>query len=438
MPEPSVYSVGSLVAELRSLLEAGYRSIWVEGEVSSLSAPASGHLYFSLKEGQALIRCAFFRNRRQGATIPKDGMQVLARGQISVYPSRGDLQLIVHHLELSGEGALRRQFELLKQKLKAEGLFDAKKKPLPVYPQTIGIVTSESGAAWRDILVTLQRRFPPARLILYPVTVQGDAAPAEIVAMLDQASATPNLDVLILARGGGSLEDLQAFNEERVARAIHRCPIPLVSGVGHETDFTIADLVADHRAATPTAAAEMVTPLASMIRQQVAQQSARLMAIMARHLGDLGQQVDHLTARLVHPSERLRRHRLELETLHQRSLHHTHLTLASLRQQVNHQRNLVQRHNPVNRLRLLQERYQTLNQHLHQATNHHLADIQYRLNTLAQALDLLGPNQTLTRGYAILRNSQTHVVSSVSRVQPGEQLSALLSDGSLSLKVHEK
>ncbi|MDE2196596.1 MAG: exodeoxyribonuclease VII large subunit, partial [Gammaproteobacteria bacterium] len=261
-PERQVFSVSRLNHEARALLEGGFPLLWVEGELSNLSRPASGHLYFSLKDAAAQVRCALFRNR---ATLlrckPAEGMQVLVRARVSLYEPRGDFQLIVEHMEDAGHGALQRAFEQLRQKLAGEGLFDpAHKKPLPAMPGIIGVVTSPSGAALRDILSVIRRRQPSARVILYPAPVQGEGAGAKLAAMIRTASARAECDVLIIARGGGSLEDLWAFNEEAVARAIHACALPIISGVGHEIDFTIADFVADARAPTPTAAAELVTP----------------------------------------------------------------------------------------------------------------------------------------------------------------------------------
>ncbi len=436
MPGHAVYSVGALVSELRTLLETSYRNVWIEGEVSGLASPSSGHLYFSLKEDGALVRCAFFRNRRPGSAAPEEGMQVLVRGQVSVYPRRGDLQLIVHYLEPAGEGALRREFQALKRKLEQEGLFDpGVKKPLPAYPRTIGVITSPSGAALHDILVTLNRRYPPARVIVHPVPVQGEQAPGEIAAMLDRVADGMELDLLILARGGGSLEDLQAFNDETVARAIHRCPLPLVSGIGHETDVTIADLVADRRAATPTAAAEMATPLSSEILQQLSRHRTALIARMTRRLGDLGQHVDHATSRLVHPVERLRRHRLELETLHRRTLSQVLLSLSSWRRAVTAGRDSINQFNPANWLRLLRERHHTLNHRVVRAGFQRMVDCGRQLDRQRDSLRLLGPGRTLARGYAILRDREKRVVGSVSSVHPGDSVSALLADGSIPLTV---
>src|SRR2546423_1366334 len=287
-PAREVYSVTRVNREVRALLERGLGVLWVEGELSNLSQPASGHWYFSLKDRDAQLRCAMFRmqNSLVGFT-PRAGTQVLVRGRISVYEARGEYQLIVEHLEEAGIGALKREFERLKAKLAAEGLFaPERKRSLPRFPQRIGVITSPSGAALRDILHVLARRFPPAAVLIYPAAVQGAAAAPALVAALESASARAECQVLILARGGGSLEDLWAFNDERVARAIRACRLPVVSGVGHEIDFTIADLAADARAPTPSGAAELVVPESRACpecRRPVRDAPARLGHRGARH-----------------------------------------------------------------------------------------------------------------------------------------------------------
>jgi exodeoxyribonuclease VII large subunit len=257
-----IYSISELNSEARVLLEKRFPLIWVEGEISNLARPASGHIYFSLKDEAAQVRCAMFKMHNRLVNFqPKNGQQVLARVRISLYEARGEFQLIVEHMEETGDGALRRQFELLKQKLFEEGLFDeAHKQALPFLPTQLGVITSPSGAAIRDILSVLKRRFPGIPVLIYPVPVQGTEAPQAIVESIHSAAKCQDCDLLILARGGGSLEDLWAFNEETVARAINACPIPIVTGIGHEIDFTIADFVADYRAPTPSAAAEFISP----------------------------------------------------------------------------------------------------------------------------------------------------------------------------------
>ncbi len=304
-PSREVFSISRLNREARALLERGLGSVWLEGEISNLSRPGSGHWYFSLKDAAAQVRCAMFRQRNLLVRFPvKDGAQVLARGRVSLYEARGEFQVVIEHLEEAGEGALRRRFEELKQKLQAEGLFDSQhKQPLPALPRRIGVITSPTGAAVRDILHVLRRRFPAIPVLVYPVAVQGEAAPREIVQALGLASARRDCDVLIVARGGGSLEDLWAFNDEAVARAIFACPIPVVSGVGHEVDFTIADFVADERAPTPSAAAERVVPDRAEWLRSLAATYRRMGLAMRRRLGDQRQALLLREQRLarVHP-----------------------------------------------------------------------------------------------------------------------------------------
>ena len=261
-PERDVYSVSRLNREVRTLLERGFGSLWLEAEISNFAKPASGHWYFSLKDASAQVRCAMFRQRNMLATlVPRDGQKVLVRARIGLYEPRGEFQLIIDHIEDAGLGALRRQYEELLAKLAAEGLFEAsRKRPLPLLPRRIGVITSPTGAAIRDILQVLARRFAAIPVLIYPVPVQGAQAAGEIIAALELAARRLDCDVLILARGGGSLEDLWAFNDEALARAIARSPIPVISAVGHEVDTTIADFAADVRAPTPSAAAEMVAP----------------------------------------------------------------------------------------------------------------------------------------------------------------------------------
>ncbi len=261
-PLREIYSVSRLAREAKAVLEGGFPMLWIEGEISNFARPSSGHCYFTLKDAYAQVRCALFRgSQRTLACVPKDGMQVVLRARVSFYEGRGEFQLVVEHLEEAGEGVLRRAFEALKNRLALEGMFDvARKKPLPQLPRRIGVITSPRGAVILDIITTLARRFPAIAVLIYPVPVQGDGAAAKIAAALRLAGERRDCDALIIARGGGSLEDLWPFNEEVVARALHECPLPVVSGVGHETDFTIADLVADARAPTPTAAAVMLSP----------------------------------------------------------------------------------------------------------------------------------------------------------------------------------
>ncbi len=435
--EREVYTVSRLNREAKSVLEGSFPLLWVEGEISNLARPASGHMYFSLKDAQAQIRCAFFRGQQRGlATAPRDGMQVLVRARVSLYEGRGDYQLIVESLEEAGEGALRRAYEQLRARLAEEGLFDpARKKPLPRLPKRIGVITSSSGAVLHDILTTLQRRFPAIPVLLHPVPVQGEGAAEKIAAMLQLAERRQDCDVLILARGGGSLEDLQAFNEEVLARAIAACPIPIVCGVGHETDVTIADFVADARAPTPTAAAEMLSPDQHEWLALFGQQHLRLRRLLTDRLRNAQQKIDYLGARLVHPRDRLTRLNERLTAL----LRHLHAAqrnqfsearfgLSSLRAQ------LVQ-HNPIIRSREYRLRYQHHRTRLAHALQRSLDHSRDQLGRLAHTLETLSPLATLARGYAIVETPKGVVLRTAGQVKPGDPVRARLAQGAIDCRV---
>ncbi len=391
----TIYSVSRLNSEVRGLLEGGLGQLWVRGEISNLSRPASGHWYFSLKDRDAQVRCAMFRTRnsRTGFT-PRDGQQVLVRARVSLYEPRGEYQLLVEELEDAGLGALQRAFEELKQRLAAEGLFaPERKRALPGTPRSIGVVTSPSGAAIRDILHILARRFPAAAVIIYGVPVQGAAAVPAIVAALDLASARAECDVLILARGGGSLEDLWAFNDERVARAIHRARLPVVTGIGHEIDFTIADFVADLRAPTPSAAAELVVPDAGAWRVRLAQLRERFAAAMRRTLS----------------SERAR--------------------LAGLASRLDAS-------HPGTRLQMIAQRLDELETRLQFALQRRLERHTARLATVTRALSAVSPLATLERGFAVVtRASDGELIIAAEQVAEGERIEARLASGRLQATV---
>ncbi|MDX1514245.1 MAG: exodeoxyribonuclease VII large subunit, partial [Gammaproteobacteria bacterium] len=306
-PLTDVYTVSQLNLEARRLIESGFPPVWIEGEISNLARPRSGHIYFSLKDDACQVRCAMFRGQNSKLEFePEDGMQVLASARVSLYPERGEFQLIVQYMEEAGAGALRRAFEILKQRLAAEGLFDeAGKRPLPAVPKRIGVLTSPTGAALRDILNVIERRFAGVEVVIYPVPVQGAQAAREILRMLELAGRRKECDVLILARGGGSIEDLWAFNDEALARGLRACPIPVVTGIGHEIDFTIADFAADHRAPTPSAAAELVTPDARHLLQRVLAARQRLATVLGARIEDERKHLDWLAKRLSLPRRRL-------------------------------------------------------------------------------------------------------------------------------------
>lgn len=410
----NVYTPSELNHEARLHLEAGFGRIWIEGEISNLSRPASGHMYFSLKDDKAQISCALFRSNTFGMGFkPENGMLVRARGRVSLYEARGNYQLIADSLVRSGEGLLRAKFELLKNGLAAEGLFDeANKKALPVFPLRIAVITSPSGAALRDILNVLHRRWPLANVRVYGVPVQGDEAAPAIVNALAAANKHNWAQLIVTGRGGGSLEDLWAFNEEAVARAIYASELPVVSAVGHEIDFSISDFVADLRAPTPSAAAELISPDQRALKQSISMLNERLQQRSLQLLQRLSQKLDHLAHRLQqqHPGQRLQQHRKMLQQASHR------LQLAGAR--------------------ILPER----NRHLQELFRHRLLptgkrivpERRRRLQDLVRTLNAVSPLPTLARGYAIVTDAQSGTaISSVKDVTTKQTLVTQLSDGQL-------
>ena len=430
-----IYTVSRLNQEARALLEGEFPSLWVEGEVSNLSRPSSGHLYFSLKDARAQIRCALFQNRAfLFRDCPRNGQQVLARGRVSLYEPRGDCQIIVDYLEEAGAGALRRAYDELRLRLEREGLFAPEsKQPLPRFPHRIGVITSPTGAAIRDVLATLSRRCPGLPVLIYPVPVQGDDAAERIAHAIRLASQRQDCDVLLLARGG-SLEDLWAFNQEIVARAIVACAIPLVTGIGHETDVTIADFAADLRAATPTAAAELASPDRLEWLRKVQLLDERLERAMRYGLDRRRQRLDELTRRLLRlqPRRRLQDHAQRLDELDQRlrqALRHRlgreRLKLAGLAGRLRAQ-------TPAIRLRAARQQLHTLEWRLRAATHQRLQAESQRVRNLSGNLNALSPLATLKRGYAIVRRSPDgRILRRASEVSVGDAVETLLSEGRL-------
>ena len=435
-PERDIYSVSRLNLEVRLLLEQGFPRIWLEGELSNVSRPSSGHLYFTLKDARAQIRAAMFRTRNQTIRFrPDEGMQVLVRARVSLYEPRGDYQLIVEHMEEAGDGALRRAFEELKQRLAVEGLFDAAhKQPLPLLPRRIGVITSPSGAAVRDVISVLRRRFPAIPVLIYPVPVQGREAAGEIADAIRLAGARADCDVLILTRGGGSLEDLWPFNEEMVARAIHACRIPLVSAVGHEIDFTIADFVADQRAATPSAAAELVSPDQLEWLARITQLAARLEQRLRHTLSDQYRQVAWLEKRLqqVHPGQYLRQQAQRLDEFEQRARFVIGMRIRELQSGLNEIHAKLQRHSPAHQVARLGLQQHLLVQRLDTAMLALLGEKQRRLGLACRSLDTVSPLATLKRGYAIVsRLPDRLILRKATAVKPGDRVEARLADGTL-------
>jgi len=416
-----VLSPSALVRMARDVLEDTFPLIWVEGEISNLSRPGSGHLYFCLKDAQAQVRCAMFRSR--GILLrfkPADGQRVLARARLSLYEARGEFQLIVEHLEPTGEGALLRAFEQLKTRLAAEGLFAAGlKRALPKLARRIGVITSPTGAAIRDVLSVIRRRFPLADIEVLPVPVQGREAPAAILRMLNAASIARRHDVLLLTRGGGSLEDLWAFNDEALARAIRASAIPVVSAVGHEIDFTIADFAADLRAPTPSAAAELLVPDATDLLRSLRHHRERLRQHLRHRLRAAAQRADHARARLAQqqPRTRLRAGGERLGQLRAR-LQRQHPTL------------LLERHRNDLRLNL---------RSLRSGLAHRLEARALQLGELARALNAVSPLATLQRGYAILLEAESgRIVRSTTQASHGSRLTARVHDGEFDVRVESR
>ena len=437
-PAREVYTVSRLNLETRELLEDAFATVWIEGEVSNLARPRSGHIYFTLKDEHCQVRCAMFRMYNRGlAFAPEDGMHVLAHAKVSLYPERGEFQLIVQYMEEAGAGALRRAFEALKNRLGTEGLFDAShKRPLPTLPKRIGVITSATGAAVRDILSVLGRRFPAVPVLLYPVPVQGAGAAAEIAQMLDRASERAECDVLILARGGGSLEDLWAFNEEVAARAMHRASIPIVTGIGHEIDFTIADMVADLRAPTPSAAAESVVPDAIEWAARYRAIEVRLIAIARRMLSSSRERIRLMEKRLVHPRRRLFDHSQRLDAAALRLARSADAEVRERRARLATLCSRLARESPDRVVSLHRTRCEALERRLRLAARIALARRRSRVSELERALGAFGPQSTLERGYSILlRSDGRRVVRDAGDVRTGERLHARLARGALDLDV---
>lgn len=439
---PTVFTVSELNRTARELLEHSFGLLWVEGEISNLARPRSGHVYFSLKDGDAQVRCALFRNKARLLRVAlDDGVQIRVRARVSLYAARGDFQLIVEHAEHAGAGTLQRAFEQLRAKLDAEGLFTAeRKRALPAMPARIGVVTSATGAAIRDVLSVVSRRYPLGALRIYPVPVQGEAAPNAIAAALTSVGRRADCDVLLLVRGGGSLEDLWAFNDEALARAIVACPVPVVSGVGHEVDVTIADLAADVRAATPSAAAELVCPNMAARAARLPYTSTRLAQRMrARltktraHLTGLEQRLDRQRPRrrLETASQRLDEAELRL----QRSAR-SHLNAKRRRRQLVEQR--LHRAHPRRRLAEAETGLNRLSQHLDAASIRRLQAARHQLGATIRALHSVSPLQTLERGYAIARGVQGSVLRDATAVAVGETVTIDLARGQLDCEVRAR
>ncbi len=428
----AVWTVSALNFEIRTLLEKGVGSIWIEGEVSNFAQPSSGHWYFSLKDERAQLRAAMFKNRNSRvAFTPQNGQQVLARAQVTLYEARGDFQIIVEHLEEAGTGLLMRRYEALKKELADEGLFaDSAKQSVPSRASHIGIITSATGAALRDVLSVIRRRSPGSQVTLFPTQVQGESATAQIVQAIEQANRFDACDVLLLVRGGGSLEDLWCFNEEAVARAIFASNCPVVTGIGHEIDFTIADFVADLRAPTPSVAAESVTMDQFEVMMSFDRLQERLQRVMQqRRLADhdrLQQSLHRLLA--LHPRRQMdqSRQRLEFAIERMRSLEVGRRQMQLARLLLLDERLL--HHDPRPRITAARERIENQLRLLSQAVTHRLKQNRHRLSLQARSLDNLSPLQTLARGYATVSRSG-RLVTAARDLSAGDEVAIRFADG---------
>ncbi len=438
--ERQVLSVSQLNRNVSLLLEKQLPMLWVEGEISNLARPASGHWYLTLKDKSAQVRCAMFRSSQQRvAFTPSNGMQVLVRCKVGLYEGRGDYQLIIEHMQEAGFGALQRQFDQLKQRLHSEGLFDPNhKQVLPASIKRIGVITSPSGAAIKDILAVLARRFPAIAVSIYPSVVQGDQAATALINALEIANRDARCDVLLLSRGGGSLEDLWCFNDEALARAIFASQLPVVSAVGHEIDFTIADFVADHRAATPSAAAELLSPDSAKLLSQLQGMKIQLIHAIRGRLRNLEQHNDFLSQRLRHPGQRLAEQTQHLTHLRTRlinaitsQLQRRKISLSALsnRHQTQHPRYVITIHRGTLNRALTQ---------LSRATTQHVQRKRQRLVQNLHLLDTVSPLKTLERGYSVLRNDDGAVIRSIAEIHDGECVKAQVLDGEIRLTATEK
>ncbi|WP_318388837.1 exodeoxyribonuclease VII large subunit [Enterobacter sp.] len=438
---PAIFTVSRLNQTVRQLLEHEMGQVWISGEISNFTQPASGHWYFTLKDDTAQIRGAMFRNSNRRVTFrPQHGQQVLVRASITLYEPRGDYQIIVESMQPAGEGLLQQKYEQLKARLQAEGLFDSQfKKQLPSPAHTVGVITSKTGAALHDILHVLNRRDPSLPVVVYPTAVQGDDAPGQIVRAIELANRRQECDVLIVGRGGGSLEDLWSFNDERVARAIFASVIPVVSAVGHETDVTIADFVADLRAPTPSAAAEMVSRNQLELLRQLQNGQQRLEMAMDYYLANRNRRFTQLFHRLQqqHPQLRLARQQTVLERLRQRMNQavESHLKRAGQRQIRITQR--LNQQTPQSRIHRAQSHMQQLEYRLTQNMHERLGSTRERFGNAITHLEAVSPLATLARGYSVTTASDGKVLKQAKQVSPGDVLTTRVSDGWVESEVKE-
>lgn len=435
----SVLTVSQLNRQSKELLETYLHNVQVTGEISNLARPASGHWYFTLKDQRAQVRCAMFKSRTQYLKfIPKEGEQVLISASVGLYEQRGDYQLIVNSMQSAGEGALKMAYEELKARLHQEGLFNKEfKKPIPAHPQHLGVVTSPTGAAIKDVLSVLKRRFPGLPVSIYPTAVQGNEAAGQIAAAIERANRDQLCDVLIVGRGGGSLEDLWPFNEEIVARAIFNSQIPIISAVGHEVDVSISDYAADLRAPTPSAAAELVSPDRFEWLGRFEQLERALIRSMQNRLSQQRFHLVQLIKRLRHPKAKLHENMQRLDMAQMRLHNAMQARLNERKDKLSGLNQKLQQHKPDTQLAVLKQQTQSLQQRLYTAMKQQLNDLQQRLAQKADVLNAVSPLNTLSRGYAIVTSKEGQAVRDSQTVKQGDTVYAQLHSGSLQCEVIE-
>ena len=433
-----ILSISELNKTVKGLLETEFSFIYVEGEISNFSRPSSGHWYFTLKDEKAQIRCAMFRNQNRSVPFePKNGQQVVLYGKVTLYEGRGDFQIITSSLELSGDGELRRSFERLKASLQKEGFFDQqKKKAIPKFPKKIAVITSPSGAAIKDIFSVVYRRFPALGMTVIPTQVQGEEAVPQIVNAIETANKQNSLyDLILLSRGGGSLEDLWAFNTEPVAKAIFSSSIPVVSAVGHESDFTISDFVADLRAPTPSSAAEQITPDAEMLKNDILETSDRLIRAARRAIDSRQNELSHLIRRIRHPNSRLNEFAQRLDELERRMLSQVS-NLIRIKNSKLAERKIQ---SPIQKILQINDRVKQLSRVMTQSHATLIKNRQASLNEKSSQLEALSPLATLKRGYAIVSEEASgKIVRNSDEITEGEKLGIRLSNGALTAEVVAK
>lgn len=437
-PKPSALTVSELNRQVKRMLEVSYAQVWVVGELSGLARPSSGHWYFSLKDSKAQVRCAMFRGFNQRLRFqPKEGDKVIVRGKLSLYEGRGDYQLIAEGMEPAGIGELQAAFEALKLKLSAEGLFDQSlKKPIPNMPRSVCVITSRTGAVIHDILHVSRRRFPALEIYLIPVAVQGEGAAQQIAAAIELANRHQVADVLIVGRGGGSLEDLWAFNEEIVARAIHQSTLPVISAVGHEVDFSIADMVADARAPTPSAAAEYITPDQFELSQKLDDQQRRLTFHLKNTLSRAKQKLDMNQKRILHPGKALELKAQRAESLRKALQQLIQLDLQHNVSKLSSRQSRLERFHPQAQIEQAKNRSSNVFARCNELMKSSLTTQAHRFNLAANKLNLVSPLATMERGYSVLLNEEGKAIDSIGSINQGDQLEARVKDGLIKLSVN--